>query len=134
MTPFGRFACVSVALIAFAASDSARADAPDGSIHLQCDGPDLAPFCAALGNALQHVQPQRRVTLSANPETPHLTVRFQPTRQSAHLLSGFLAWRAASGQTGQGPEIELAVMDSVITDELLRNFAATLVQHSNIPL
>lgn len=135
MSLFGKFASVSLAVIAFAATDSARAGSSGDAIHLQCDGADLAPFCAALGNALQHAHPERRVTLSPDAgKGTHLTVRFSPTRQSRDLLAGFLVWQDSDGNVGQGPEAELSVMDSVITDDMLGSFAGTLVQHSDIPL
>lgn len=143
MTLFGRFACASLAVIVFSATESAGAASGAGSgtgsgtgaIYLQCDGDGLAPFCAALGNALQRTHPLRQVTLSPQPGAPaQLTVRFEPTRQTPQLLSGFLVWRDAAGTSGQGPEVELAVMDSVINPVLLESYAQTLVQHSNIPL
>jgi len=139
MTSFGKFACASVAALTLSSTTPAFAGSThDQPIHVFCDGIALAPFCAALVKAVNAAQTSRKAVVAPDPSpavVPSLfTIRFEPTRQGDHLLSGFLSWRSPSGETGKGPEIELSVMDAAINREMLDDYARQLVQHSSIPL
>lgn len=139
MISFGKFACVSMAALTLSASTPALAgSAPDATIHVICDGIVPAPFCTALVQALNDAHRSVKAVVAPDPSPAmapsQFTIRFEPTRQGDALLSGFLSWQCPSGETGSGPEIELAVMDAVIDRAMLQDYAAQLVRYSSIPL
>lgn len=134
MTFFGKFASASVAALTLCSSTPALAGSAQRPIHVFCEGNGLASLCAALGDALRQAQDARSVAVSEDLSAASLSIRFEATKQSDHLLSGHLSWRDRAGATGHGPEIELTVIDSVITHDLLADYARTLVQHSSLPL
>ena len=49
------------------------------------------------------------------------------------MLSGHLTWSGAEVSPGTGPILELSVMDTTLSDEMIADFAAQLIETTNLP-
>ena len=143
MTPF------STLLVGAAASLTMSVDLPASSfsplsaetpvLHLECDTGGTA-FCRSLAEAITARFPVHRVELTSREDAKKPDVTFVAEKATNTSLSGHLEWRGTPGKTGhmrtagQGPTLELTVMDATLNDRMLAAFAAQLVRHSNLPL
>ncbi len=143
MTPF------STLLVGAAASLTMSADLPASSfstlpvespvLHLECDTGGAA-FCRSLAEAITAQFPLHQVELTSREDAIKPDVTFVAEKATNTSLSGHLEWQVTPGNTGrmrpagQGPTLELTVMDATLNDRMLAAFAAQLVRHSNLPL
>jgi hypothetical protein len=84
---------------------------------------------------LEDLFPDRAVHLFADaPAQATNAVWFVVTRHTGHVLAGHLEWRDVGGHDGQGPVMDLSVLDAPLNDTLLRAFGRQLVRFSQLPL
>ena len=109
----------------------------EAQVFLVCPASE-PEFCKALSKALQDRAAPRPVTTlhetSDLPETAQAILHFILTTRTADTLSGHLTWSGSDMPSGTGPDVELSVMDSTLTDAMITNFAMQIVKTANIPL
>lgn len=104
-------------------------------VQLHCPPQMQAPLCAALAASLRQRFAGAEVTIAPKHEgSAALALEYVPQHQEQSWISGALAWRHPDGRTGQGPVLELSVMDGPLTDASLEDFAGQLVRHTEFPL
>ena len=142
MLPFTTLVVGSAASLFLAAHTPALAGtmprSAGAAIHLVCDSTADAGFCRALADAIGAQADGRAVVLGddpgAAPVPDALVLRFVTERRNAASLAGHLAWRTATGDSGQGPTMEISVVDTALNPELMRTYAAELVRYSALPI
>ena len=133
MTPFATLVAGSAASLLLdpygPMSSDAISSAPQ-HIRLLCEDDLGGALCKAL---------ERAVQLAAGSDTADArdadltTITFVPEIRTPTRLSGHLVWETGDGRSGMGPTLELSVVDTAMTDQMLGAFAVELLRHSNIP-
>lgn len=135
MTYLGKLAVGSVAALTLSMPTQALATSHQIPIHILCDGAELAPLCDGVRAALHETDESRSVRVVDQPaKSEALTVQFLTARHERHILSGHLVWTKRDGTRGEGPVMELSVIDAPLNDDLLRDYGRQLVQFTSIPL
>ncbi len=131
----------SLAIIFLAGTSPALSGSNDAlmtsSITLMCKGGANTPICKALSAALSETLKGEvsQIVDVAAPERPttYMTVTFVEKLHTPEALSGHLAWETTSGMSGVGPTLELSVMDTMRTQQIVNSYAQQLVELSSIP-
>ncbi|WP_158971443.1 hypothetical protein [Chachezhania sediminis] len=127
--------CVAVAaLLNMADAGRGHAAATGPEILFSCDvAPVLCEaLIAALGERGASVRPA-----TADPEVAadatRMRVRLHMEDHSQTRVRGHLSWQMGTAPAAHGPSFDLTVMDHVIQDDMLRDFADLLVARSGLP-
>lgn len=139
MMPLRKIVACSAATLLLAANTTSLAGASTEApkVQLVCQGGLPDPVCKALAGALAHVSMGSVQLYRSTDEAQAqggLIVEFIQENRSADSLSGHLVWRGASVQAGNGPTMELSIMDASLDDEAVQRFAAYLIEYSKLPL
>lgn len=137
MSNIGKLACASLVALCLSEQTQARERSDAEPIRIMCDDARLAAMCDEIALALLEAQSVRPVEVvdTRRPSGPaFLTLRFETARLTDTVVSGHLAWRDESGQSGAGTAIDLTVMDATIDDDMLREYARQLLIFSPLPL
>ena len=134
MSSFGTLSSSSVA-VWLIVTGTCVTGSPAQSIQLHCSAPLQQPLCEALAGSMRQEFPDAAVTKATGQDgEATLTLRYVPQGQTKDWISGYLAWQHRDGRQGQGPVIELSVMDTQMSKDILADFASQLVRHSELPL
>ncbi|THH36735.1 hypothetical protein E4Z66_07245 [Aliishimia ponticola] len=136
MTFFGKCAVWPVTTLVLSLSTAAMAgSAASVSIGILCDDPHQTPVCEGMREGLKEMSAGRDVRLVDQASGGlSILLRFVVHKTSAHHLSGQIAWTLRDGATGEGPVIDLSVIDAPLNAEMLRDFGRQLAVISDIPL
>lgn len=135
MTLFGNLARWPATVLAFSLGTAAMAGSTPQPIHILCSDIALAPLCDGLRETLAETPAGHEVkVVDVAQSSGVFTLRFVTLKSSAHVLSGHLAWIRRDGETGEGPVIDLSVIDAPLNADLLRDFGRQLASISGIPL
>lgn len=136
MPKLGLLARMSV--VALCLTGHARALAGnDAPIRILCEDARLAAMCDEFAHALLDAQDQHPVDVTSDAHSTgdaHLVLRFEMARFTENVLSGHLVWRDRTGRSGAGATVDLTVMDAMIDDEMLRDYARQLLNLTDLPL
>lgn len=132
----------SAMTLLLAASTSALAGGAETSaeppVYLICGSDQDTSVCKALADVLTLAAKQHDVRVVSEdtpvPDPHYMTIRFVQNVQTDDSISGYLVWQAAGGALETGPTLEISAMDTVLTDQMLSDFAKQLLQSSNIQM
>ena len=113
------------------AAGSAAAAAQPLPVVCPSDAPGL--FCDALSASIAQAAGDTQTVLTTEPQADGPFIQFVLLKNNEHFLEGRLAWRTASGATGEGPALELTSMDAAINSQMLSTYASQLVDVSELP-
>ena len=123
--------------IALAAGTTCHAGTQDAQPILLVCNELRSHLCQSLSRIIEDRATPRTVSIIAEtdpiPENAPVVIHFVQKSRTDDMLSGHLAWSGNEISPGAGPELELSVMDAPLNDEMIADFAAQLVQTTDLP-
>ncbi len=110
---------------------------PSNRIILSC--PDQTPnrqkLCDAMEQALKAAAPGRAIVLDSDAIGQNdILIALRVTADEKHSLKAYAEWQKSGGELTRGPEVEMTVMDAIVSPQMFNRFLADLVRVSELPI
>ena len=132
------FASLQIGLIQGTVAMSSTPEiTPSNRIILSC--PDQTPnrqkLCDAMELVLKEAAPDRSIVLDPDAIGKNdILIALRVTADEKHSLKAYTEWQKSGGELTRGPEVEMTVMDAIVSPQMFNRFLADLVRVSELPI